>query len=57
VISAARSRSVGLYGMSAYRAGHRPDPPELVLGFGNTGQRAIQAGIAVLGEVAASLAG
>jgi GntR family transcriptional regulator/MocR family aminotransferase len=56
VISAARSRSVGLYGMSAYRAGHRPDPPQLVLGFGNTGQRAIQAGIAVLGEVAASLA-
>jgi len=51
VIVAARSRSVGIYGMSAYRAGHRPDPPQLVLGFGNTGQRAIQAGIAILGDV------
>ena len=51
VIGAARSRSVGIYGMSAYRADHRPDPPQLVLGFGNTGQRAIQAGIAVLGDI------
>jgi len=51
VIGAARSRSVGIYGMSAYRADHRPDPPQLVLGFGNTGQRAIQAGIAILGDI------
>lgn len=46
VIRAARSRSVGLYGMSTYRADHHPDPPQLVLGFGNTGQRAIREGIA-----------
>jgi DNA-binding transcriptional MocR family regulator len=37
--------------MSAYRSGHSPGPPQLVLGFGNTSQRAIGAGIAVLGGV------
>lgn len=51
VIDAARARSVGLYGMSAYRTGRSPEPPQLVLGFGNTSQRAIRAGIAVLGSV------
>jgi len=51
VIRAARSRSVGLYGMSSCRADHAPGPPQLVLGFGNTSQRAIQAGIAVLGDI------
>jgi GntR family transcriptional regulator / MocR family aminotransferase len=42
---------VGLYGMSTHRADRSPEPPQLVLGFGNTGQRAIQAGIAVLGDI------
>ena len=51
MIRAARSRSAGLYGMSTYRADHRPDPPQLVLGFGNTSQQAIRAGIAVLGDI------
>ena len=51
VIRAARSRSVGLYGMSTYRADHHPDPPQLVLGFGNTSQQAIRTGIAVLGDI------
>jgi GntR family transcriptional regulator / MocR family aminotransferase len=51
MIRAARERSVGLYGMSAHRADHSPDPPQLVLGFGNTSQRAIGAGIAVLGDI------
>jgi GntR family transcriptional regulator / MocR family aminotransferase len=54
VIRAARSRSVRLYGMSTYRASHAADPPQLVLGFGNTTQRAIQAGIAVLGGILAA---
>ncbi len=53
VITAARARSVGLYGMSTYRAGHAPDPPQLVLGFGNTSQRAIHAGIAVISDLLA----
>jgi hypothetical protein len=37
--------------MSACRADHAPGPPQLVLGFGNTSQRAIQTGIAVLGDI------
>jgi len=36
---------------STYRADHAPHPPQLVLGFGNTSQRAIQSGIAVLGDI------
>ena len=51
VIAAARQRSVGLYGMSTYRASHSPDPPQLVLGFGNTSQQAIRTGIAILGDI------
>jgi GntR family transcriptional regulator / MocR family aminotransferase len=51
VIAAAAERRVGLYGMSTYRAGHAPEPPQLVLGFGNTGQRAIREGIAILGDI------
>ncbi len=51
VIQAARSRSVGLYGMSTYRADHSPDPPQLVLGFGNTSQRAIQTSIALVSDL------
>ena len=51
VIHAARRRSVGLYGMSTYRADHAPGPPQLVLGFGNTKHPAIRHGIAVLGDI------
>ncbi len=51
VIAAARERSVGLYGMSSYRASRALDPPQLVLGFGNSTQRAIQAGVAVIGDL------
>jgi GntR family transcriptional regulator/MocR family aminotransferase len=51
VIPAARAHSVGFYGMSTHRADHAVDPPQLVLGFGNTSRRAIQAGIAVLGDI------
>jgi GntR family transcriptional regulator/MocR family aminotransferase len=51
VIAAARERLVGLYGMGTYRSDHSPAPPQLVLGFGNTSQRAIAEGIAVLGEI------
>ncbi len=51
VIQQARTRSVGLYGMSTCRAGHAPHPPELVLGFGNISQRAITTGIALIGDL------
>jgi GntR family transcriptional regulator/MocR family aminotransferase len=43
---------IGLHGMmSTYRADHCPGPPQLMLGFGNTSQRAIQAGVAPVSEL------
>jgi GntR family transcriptional regulator/MocR family aminotransferase len=51
VITAAAQRRVGLYGMSAYRSSHSPQPPQLVLGFGNTGHHAIRAGVVVLADI------
>jgi GntR family transcriptional regulator / MocR family aminotransferase len=44
VVGAARARSVGLYGMSGYRSDGAARPAQLVLGFGNIGERAIAAG-------------
>ena len=52
VISAARARRVGLYGIGAYR-GH-PDPaapPALVMGFGNVRERAIEPAIAAVADL------
>jgi GntR family transcriptional regulator/MocR family aminotransferase len=49
VIAAARERGVGLYGITDYRG--EPDaatPPALVMGFGNTGERAIDQAIAAI---------
>lgn len=37
--------------MSTYRFSHSADPPQLVLGFGNTSQRAIRTGIARIGDL------
>jgi GntR family transcriptional regulator/MocR family aminotransferase len=51
VIAAARSRSVGLYGMSGCRASGAAEPPQLVLGFGNVTPRAITEGIAAVGDL------
>ena len=50
-IAAARERAVALYGMSAYRSTGSADPPQLILGFGNTAERAIQAGLAAVGDL------
>jgi GntR family transcriptional regulator/MocR family aminotransferase len=49
VIAAARSRSVGLHGMSRHRADGATTPPQLILGFGNLGERSIRDGIATVG--------
>jgi GntR family transcriptional regulator / MocR family aminotransferase len=57
VIHAARTRSVGLYGMSTHRADRAPGPPQLILGFGNTSQASIQTGIAVLGDILSTVTG
>jgi GntR family transcriptional regulator/MocR family aminotransferase len=47
VVAAALERSVGLYGMSEFRsrASRAGAPPQLVLGFGNVSESAIDAGI------------
>lgn len=48
IIAAARTRSVGLYGMSPHRSTHSPTPPQLILGFGNLTDRAIHQGISLI---------
>jgi GntR family transcriptional regulator / MocR family aminotransferase len=51
VVEAARARSIGLYGMSTLRSAEETTPPQLVLGFGNVGERSIRAGIAAVGDL------
>ena len=51
VVAAALQRSVGLYGMSASRADGATTPPQLVLGFGNVGERAIGPGIGAVADL------
>jgi GntR family transcriptional regulator/MocR family aminotransferase len=48
VVEAARAHGVGIYGMSVNRSTRSPDPPQLVLGFGNLSERAIIDGVARL---------
>ncbi len=51
VVAEALRRSVGLYGMAPFRAIRGAAPPQLVLGFGLTGERAIEAGIATVADL------
>ena len=51
VVTAALQRSVGLYGMSLSRADGATTPPQLVLGFGNVGERAIAPGIGAVADL------
>ena len=51
VVAAARGRLVGLYGMSGYRAAGMAVPPQLVLGFGNVSERAIEPGVAAVADL------
>jgi GntR family transcriptional regulator/MocR family aminotransferase len=51
VVAAARERSVGLYGMSLHRSDGSVRPPQLVIGFGHVGERAIEAGVAAVGDL------
>ena len=48
VVSAARERSVGVYGLGDDAFGERRWPPALVMGFGNLGEGAIEHGIEAL---------
>ncbi|MCI0686128.1 MAG: PLP-dependent aminotransferase family protein [Sporichthyaceae bacterium] len=51
VVAAARQRSVGLYGMSGYRASGATTPAQLVLGFGNLSERAIRSGVEAVADL------
>lgn len=52
VVAAARSRLVGLHGMSEFRAIADPGAPcEFVMGFGDVGQRAIEPAIAAIADL------
>jgi len=53
VVAAARERLVGLYGMSRYRASGVGAAPQLVMGFGNVSERAIEPGIAAVADLLA----
>lgn len=51
VVTAALPRSVGLYGMGPQRAATATAPPQLVLGFGNVSERAVESGIAAVADL------
>src|SRR5262245_3979759 len=51
VINAARDRAVGLYGMSEQRSDRSALPAQLVLGFGNLSERAIESGVATIADL------
>ncbi|WP_405648865.1 PLP-dependent aminotransferase family protein [Streptomyces sp. NBC_00019] len=51
LVGAARTRGVGLYGMSACRTSEDVEPPQLVLGFGNVTERAIAEGVAAVADL------
>jgi GntR family transcriptional regulator / MocR family aminotransferase len=51
VVAAARERGVGLYGMGDFRAGPAAGPPQLVLGFGQVTERAIEPAIAAVADL------
>ncbi len=51
IVAEARSRSIGVYGMSMYRLRGRGGPPQLVLGFGNLTEPAIERGISAIADL------
>jgi GntR family transcriptional regulator/MocR family aminotransferase len=51
VVAGALSRSVGLHGMSSWRADGAVTPPQLVIGFGAVSQEAIARGIGLVADL------
>jgi GntR family transcriptional regulator / MocR family aminotransferase len=51
IIERARGRSVGLYGMSLFRLSETTVPPQLVLGFGDLSEPAIERGLATIADL------
>jgi GntR family transcriptional regulator/MocR family aminotransferase len=53
IVAAARDRQVGLHGMSELRSSQATDPPQLVIGFGNVPDRAVEPGFAAVADLLA----
>ena len=51
IVAEARTRSIGLYGMSSYRPSGQTGAPQLVLGFGNLSESAIERGLRSIGDL------
>jgi GntR family transcriptional regulator/MocR family aminotransferase len=51
VVDQARARSVGLYGMSLFRLSERDRRAQLVLGFGDLSEAAIERGVAAIADL------
>ena len=51
LVAAAADRGVGLEGMSNFRVSGSAAPPQLVLGFGNVAEQAIEPGIAAVADL------
>jgi GntR family transcriptional regulator/MocR family aminotransferase len=51
LVAAAAHRGVGLYGMAGLHHDTALPPPRLILGFGNTPRRSIEAGIAAVADL------
>jgi GntR family transcriptional regulator/MocR family aminotransferase len=51
IVEQARARSIGLDGMRDYRAGGESGPPQLVLGFGNLTEAAIERGVSAVADL------
>jgi GntR family transcriptional regulator/MocR family aminotransferase len=50
-VAAARERHVGLHGMDDHRATPGTGPPQLVLGFGNVSEHAIEPAISAVADL------
>ena len=51
IVGQALARSIGLHGMRSYRPSGRAGPPQLVLGFGNLGEAAIERGVIAVADL------
>ncbi len=51
IVDQARALSIGLYGMRSYRPSGLDGPPQLVLGFGNLSEAAIERGIEAVADL------
>jgi GntR family transcriptional regulator / MocR family aminotransferase len=51
VVQRARQRCIGIYGMSEFRPSGRRGAPQLVLGFGNLSETAVERGIATIADL------